>query len=159
MPTRLPLLYYLLKSSNTLVGNVFVISDTLSTCHPTISDKELRSLDGLLSPPYGGLNYPLRKTRCFHCHVHSYGPNQTTAIRRIILWRKKSIQKNGLKLVCQNQVICQPSSEPPPTHSRHFPKQVIHHSLGEHWPCIVQWFDRPDTYFKNVGIKCPFPPQ
>ena len=71
------------------------------------------------------------------------GEHQSAPWQKIIilLWRKKSIQENGLKLVCQNQVICQPSSEP---HSRHFPKQVIHHSLGEHWPCTGQWFNRPD---------------
>ena len=40
--------------------------------------------------------------------------------------------KNSLKLICPNQMICQPSSESPPTHSRHFPEPVIHHLLEEH---------------------------
>ena len=55
---------------------------------------------------------------------------------------EKEPPENGLKLICQNQVICscQPSSASPSAYSQHFPERVIHHSLEEHWPYIGQWF-------------------
>ena len=114
------------------------------------------------------VRYLLTRARCYYCIVlgkpisalmsclFSVTMGHTDRVLAMALYyasvlyvhvhtmEEKEHLKNGLKLICQNQVICQPFSESPPTHSRHFPEPVIHHSLGEHWPYIGQWFVRPD---------------